>query len=94
MEEQRMAMKDTEIDIKKTEPAEPPPAKTEAWTPFSTLRNEIDRLFDEFDPASWHMPMPRWRSGTEPMVAWRSRWAVSPAMDLVEHADAYEIKAK
>ena len=50
---------------KTTEPATTP----QAWQPIETLRNEIDRLFDNFGRGFWSSPFrsladfePRWPS--------------------------------
>jgi HSP20 family protein len=73
-------------------PAAAPPA--EGRHPFASLREEMNRLFDEFDPWSWNWPMRR--PGFMPEMAWP--WAkegrMAPAMDLVEQDGAYEISAE
>ncbi len=63
------------------------PVKTEEWTPFESLRREIDRLFDD-----WRLPSKV--LGFEVPRASRAIWQVAPAMDLTEKDDAYEITAE
>jgi HSP20 family protein len=76
------------------------PVKTEKATasassgnwPFQSLRREIDRLFDDFNPLEW-----RWARSVldveTPRFA-RTHWMVTPAMDLVEKKTCYEITAE
>lgn len=59
------------------------------WSPFETLRSEIDRLFDDISPLSWR-PLERGLF-SRPVTA---GWSVAPAVDVVEKADAYEITAE
>jgi len=59
------------------------------WPPFETLRSEIDRLFDDFTPLS-SRPLER-SLFMRPVTA---GWAIAPAIDVVEKADAYEITAE
>lgn len=58
------------------------------WSPFATLRAEVDRLFDDFMPSSWHAP-DLFSSGH--ML---NGWNTSPAVDLVEKEEAYEVTAE
>ncbi|MFY0690517.1 MAG: Hsp20/alpha crystallin family protein [Paracoccaceae bacterium] len=82
-----MADTKTKLDVKK-DAAAPAPAQADSWTPFGSLRHEIERLFDDFDPMSWREPLSRRILGREGQVE------LSPAMDLMEHKDAYEISAE
>lgn len=82
-----MADTKTKLEVKKEAP-QPAPTKEESWTPFGSLRHEIERLFDDFDPMSWHEPLSRRILGRE------GQWELSPAMDLTEQKDAYEISAE
>ncbi|OCJ16433.1 molecular chaperone Hsp20 [Rhizobium sp. AC44/96] len=72
----------------KTEPKPPAPAQGGFWSPFESLRTEIDRLFDDFGPSSWR-PLTRSFSGRA-----ANEWVVSPAVDVVEKDDAFEITAE
>jgi HSP20 family protein len=63
------------------------PAASGEWTPFESLRREIDRIFDDFHPSEWRWPSIR-RS------AQGQNWPVAPAMDLVERQGEYEITAE
>ncbi|MGB8621967.1 MAG: Hsp20/alpha crystallin family protein [Paracoccaceae bacterium] len=81
-----MAKKDTSVDVRREAKAAPEPSVPESRMPLSSLRSEIDRLFEEFDPFSWRFPAPRaLRAG---------KWQFSPAMDLVERNGGFEIEAE
>lgn len=68
------------------------PSALEAWRPFEGLRQEIDRLFDDF---GWD-----WRPfrgslfAEEPPFRRGLRWPTMPAVDVVESEKAYEITAE
>ena len=72
----------------KTEKASTSPT---AWTPFETLRREIDRLFDDFDVGFWR---PR-RSILDVAPFWgrEMKWPAAPAVDFTDTEKAYEIAA-
>jgi HSP20 family protein len=62
------------------------------WRPFLGLRQEIERLFDEFDRGLWTSPARR--SLFEPF--WRQEIGnmTAPAVDVAETEKAYEITAE
>jgi len=70
------------------------PAKAAEWTPFYSLRREIDRLFDDFHPFDWRLPSARSAFGFEMPKLATSDWKLAPAMDLVEKEKEYEISAE
>jgi HSP20 family protein len=76
----------TRSESKETGPA--------AWRPFETLRDEMERMFDDFraDFGAW--PFRRGRLALEPFA--RREWsrALSPAVDVVEKDNAYEVTAE
>ncbi|MBP1872324.1 HSP20 family protein [Ensifer adhaerens] len=83
-----MAETSTKLPIKQEKE---PPARTESWMPFDSLRAEIDRLFDDFTPSFWRRsfePNPLRRASLLPS------WAIAPAVDLVEKEASYEITAE
>lgn len=73
-----------------------PPATAPAghWTPFDNLRQEIDRLFDDFRPFGWQLPANRGKSAATPPNDPRAAWQVAPAIDVVEKDGAYVISAE
>jgi len=75
--------------------------KTEATTPVATgqswglldnLRQDIDRLFDDFHPLSWRSPFSRALRGGSTSAG--TRWQIAPAVDVVERDNEYEITAE
>lgn len=62
------------------------------WQPFETLKQEVDRLFDEFDGGFWRSPLRRSLLG-EPLSRLREM-AAAPAVDIAEKDGIYEITAE
>ncbi|HEY7662382.1 MAG TPA: Hsp20/alpha crystallin family protein [Xanthobacteraceae bacterium] len=62
--------------------------------PFESLRREVDRLFDDFQLGSWRLPFGRRMTDFEPF--WRGETSVgkTPAVDIVDKENAYEITAE
>jgi HSP20 family protein len=67
--------------------------RSEPW-PFARLRNEIDRLFDDFNVGSWRSPFGRTVFDTEPFWRGEISWGKIPAVDIAETENAYEITAE
>ena len=69
-----------------------PARREEVWTPFDTLRREIDRLFDDFRPGGW----PMFRRAPALDLAWprMEGMRLAPATDMVEKDGGYEITAE
>ncbi len=68
------------------------PSALEAWQPFESLRQEIDRLFDDFG-WGWR-PFRRPLFAAEPLFGRQLRWPTMPVVDVVESEKAYEITAE
>ncbi len=84
-----MAEAPSKVSVK-TEKAAEPASVPQAWQPFASLRQEIDRLFDDFGRGWWGAPRrslfdvePFWRNGHGLTAA--------PAVDVAESDKAYEI---
>jgi HSP20 family protein len=84
-----MAEAPTKLPIK-TEKTGTPAQTTAAWSPFESLRHEIDRLFEDFRPFDWRASFPRW---SVPEVT-KSVWSIAPAIDLVEKDKEFEVTAE
>jgi HSP20 family protein len=62
------------------------------WHPFTRLREQVDRMFDDFRRSTWQTPFDRtsfepfWRAGGE--------LGAAPAVDIAEKDDAYEVTAE
>jgi HSP20 family protein len=65
---------------------------SQAWQPFRSLQREMNRLFDDFDRDFWHLPLRRPVSDIEPF--WRGEGVATPAVDIVEKNNAYEVTAE
>ena len=63
------------------------------WRPFESLREEIDRLFDDFGRGFWR-PFGRSLLAEEPLFRRELAFPTTPAVDLVESEKAYEITAE
>jgi HSP20 family protein len=84
-----MAEPVTKLPIKQ-EKIEPSPA-LQAWQPFDGLRQEIDRLFEDFG-GGW--PFRRPLFAAEPLYRRALTWRAMPAVDVAESEKAYEITAE
>ena len=68
-----------------------PASGLEAWRPFRGLRQEMDRLFEDFE-RGWGWP--RSMFSIEPFWRREASWAAAPAVDVAETDKAYEITAE
>ena len=64
----------------------------QAWRPFESLRQEIDRLFDDFGGSMRRSPFRG--SLFEPFRSWEAALPTVPAVDVSETDKAYEISAE
>jgi HSP20 family protein len=62
------------------------------WRPLTTLRREIDRLFDDFH--MWPRPSARTVFDVEPFWRGELSFGKVPAVDIVEKEKEYEITAE
>ena len=76
----------------KTDTKAAAPTPPAAWTPFETLRREIDRVFEGFGPAAW--PFAAGRHAFDFPRLREAGWAVAPAVDVTEKDGEYEITAE
>ncbi|MGE5817225.1 MAG: Hsp20/alpha crystallin family protein [Deltaproteobacteria bacterium] len=65
----------------------------QAWHPYESLRQEIDRVFDYFGRGFWQ-PFPPSLFAAEPLFRRELTWGTTPAVDVVESEKAYEITAE
>jgi HSP20 family protein len=71
------------------------PASARAWHPFETLREEVDRLFEDFGRGFGRFPFGRGGFALEPF--WRTEASFGPALpavDVVEKENAFQISAE
>ena len=90
-----MAETATKLPLKNEEKkgAEPSPVSAER-RPFESLRRELDRLVDDFDHGAWRLPFRRSMFDVEPFWRRELTWAATPAVDIVEKDNEYEITAE
>ena len=82
-----MAEGATKLPVK-TQPETKTAARSlQEWRPFANLKQEIDRLFSDFDP--WRLPFPRAFFAREP-----SALGADVAVDIIEKDKAFEITAE
>ena len=67
------------------------PAAIEGWGPIMSLRDEIDRLFDDFGGGLWRRPWTH-RPAAQPWNAMASR--MSPKVEVVDCNGEYRIAAE
>ena len=70
------------------------PAKAPDWQPFDTLRNQIDRLFHDFQTGFLQAPSYRSLLDIEPFWRRNLGFSVTPAIDIVEKEKAFEVTAE
>jgi len=74
------------------------PVKTEKAAaisrPLANLRQEMDRLFEDFDRDFWASPFRRSVFDLEPFWRRGASWPSAPAVDVADREKAYEITAE
>jgi HSP20 family protein len=81
-----MAEAATRVPVKSAQASKGEGRPLQEWRPFAGLRQEIDRLFNDFDP--WRLPS-RAFFGSEP-----GAFAAGMAVDIVEKERAFEVTAE
>ncbi len=71
-----------------------PQAALQAWRPFDTLRDEVNRLFDDFGGSLWRSPLRRTLSDLDTLWKHNGGAFAAPAVDVAEKDNAYEITAE
>lgn len=68
-------------------------SSAEMWTPFGSLRREIDRLFDDFDGGFFRSPFRSSAFDVAPFWRRDVKWPAMPAVDVTDNEKTYEITA-
>ena len=86
-----MAEAATKVPVKTESSATPPSTRVQEWRPFETLRNQVDRLFRDFEHGFLQSPFYR-----DIDTFWRRDlgFPVTPAVDVVEKDNAFELTAE
>ena len=88
-----MAEPATKLPIKTEATPVPQAHKAADWQPFEALRNQVDRLFHDFETGFFQHPLFHPRPVLEPF--WRRDLGfVTPAVDIVEKDKAFEVTAE
>lgn len=90
-----MAEAATKVPVKTQEKmTEKGATAVQSWRPLEALRREVDRLFEDYDLGFWRSPFRRSMFDTEPL--WRRELAFisTPAVDIVEKNNTYEVTAE
>jgi len=88
-----MAETATKLPVKTEERATERSSALQARRPFESLRREVDRLFEDFDRDFWRSPFRRSVFDIEPFWRRELSWGATPAIDIVEKDNAYEVTA-
>jgi HSP20 family protein len=70
------------------------PAAARPWEPFASLRDQIDRIFNDFDWPDFRFAPRRGLTAFDPVRNWADLGGSLPAVDLVEHQGNYELQAE
>ena len=83
---------ETKVPVKTEPRARAPSPAVQPWRPFDHLRREVDRVFEDFVMDPFRLPFRRPVFDIEPF--WQpASWITAPAIDLVEHDNAFELTA-
>jgi HSP20 family protein len=88
-----MAETATKLPIK-TEAKAPAPSAPQSWTPFESLRREIDRVFDSFYRPHWGFPFGRGAFDLDLPSLRSPSLKLAPAVDVSEKENEFEITAE
>jgi HSP20 family protein len=69
-------------------------ATSPRWTPFDSLRREIDRAFDNFGLGSWRLPAMRSNFDLDLFEPKETTFGLAPAVDVTEKEKEFEITAE
>lgn len=61
------------------------------WTPFEALRNDIDRVFENFVMSPFKLRLGRRMFDLDMPTPRRSNWELTPAVDVTEKSNGYEV---
>jgi HSP20 family protein len=89
-----MAESPTKLPIKTEATSAAPVAKAAEWQPFEALRNQVDRLFHDFQTGFLQAPSYRSLLDIEPFWRRDFGFTVTPAIDIVEKDKAFEVTAE
>ena len=86
-----MAEAATKLPVKTEAPSTSQQVKVAEWRPFDTLRNQVDRLFRDFENGFLQTPFYR---DIDNLFRRDAGFSVSPAIDIAEKDKAFEVTAE
>jgi HSP20 family protein len=90
-----MAEASSKLPIKQEKTALTARRTPSLWQPFDTLREEMDRIFDEFTRGFGPLPLGRRVFDVEPLLRRETSFGVSaPVVDVVEKEKEFQISAE
>jgi HSP20 family protein len=89
-----MAEAATKLPIKTDATSVTQPTKAADWQPFDALRNQVDRLFHDFQTGFLQAPFFRPLPDIESFWRRDLGFDVTPAIDIVEKDKAFEVTAE
>lgn len=89
-----MAEPATKLPIKTEATSAPQVTKASDWQPFEALRNQVNRLFHDFQSGFLQAPSHRSLLDIEPFWRRDIGFDVTPAIDIVEKEKAFEVTAE
>jgi HSP20 family protein len=89
-----MAEAATKLPIKTEATPVTQPTKAADWQPFEALRNQVDRLFHDFEIGFLQNPFYRTLPDIESFWRRDLGFNVTPAIDIVEKEKAFEVTAE
>ena len=80
------------VPVKAEKPAE---MKSAAEVrPLHTLRQQVDRLFEDFQRGYWHLPFSQKVFDVEPFWRGDIAFGATPSVDILEKDDGYKVTAE
>lgn len=94
-----MAKSSTKVPVKNEKKDAVPaaaqtPSAMEPWRPLESLRQEVDRLFENFDRGLWRSPFGRSMFDVQPFLRSDTGRIAAPAIDIAENEKAFEVTAE
>jgi HSP20 family protein len=90
-----MAEPANKLQAKQEGKSAPATQRSSSLWPFESLRQEMDRLFDDFTRGFGRFPTTRSLFDVEPMLRYEGSGGIStPAVDVVEKENEYQITAE
>jgi HSP20 family protein len=91
-----MAEPAAKLPIKQERIASPAARRTPSlWQPFDTLREEVDRIFDEFTRGFGRLPLGRRSFDVAPLSRYQAAPGIAaPVVDVVEKEKEFQISAE